>query len=135
MKMLEKQASKLEVAAEEQALELAALQEDMELPLLLKSGGQLPGFVVQLKVTQPLKGLLNAALLDVFFYANPHFILQCTSISVLVLYLYMFFSLVGRTWRLGTRARRRCSTAPSSASRPSPGWCSWAKTATGKPRS
>jgi len=58
MKMLEKQASKLEVAAEEQALELAALQEDMELPLLLKSGGQLPGFVVQLKVTQHLKGLV-----------------------------------------------------------------------------
>jgi ATP-binding cassette subfamily F protein 3 len=49
MKMLDKQASKLEVEAADQALELAALQEDMELPLSLKSGGLLPGFVVQLK--------------------------------------------------------------------------------------
>jgi len=39
----------LNVKALDQAVELAALAEDMELPLLLKSGGALPGFVVQLK--------------------------------------------------------------------------------------
>ncbi|KAJ1453912.1 P-loop containing nucleoside triphosphate hydrolase protein [Pelagophyceae sp. CCMP2097] len=47
MKMKEKQAGKLEVAAEEQADDLAALQEDQELPLKLCAGGSLDGFLVQ----------------------------------------------------------------------------------------
>ena len=49
MKMKEKQAEKLEGAAEEQADELAALQEDAELPLKLCAGGKLDGFVVQVR--------------------------------------------------------------------------------------
>mmetsp|Transcript_28411 Transcript_28411/g.36747 ORF Transcript_28411/g.36747 Transcript_28411/m.36747 type:complete len:806 (-) Transcript_28411:246-2663(-) len=49
MKMLEKQASKLEIQANNQAEESAALQEDIELPLIMKSGGELPGFIVQMK--------------------------------------------------------------------------------------
>jgi ATP-binding cassette subfamily F protein 3 len=49
MKMKEKQAEKLEeeAGAEEEAL--AALQEDAELPLTLKAGGELSGFAVQLR--------------------------------------------------------------------------------------
>ena len=49
MKMKEKQAGKLEEEAAEQAADLAALREDMELPLQLKSGGELPGFIVQMR--------------------------------------------------------------------------------------
>ncbi len=49
MKMKEKQAGKLEEEAAGQARDLAALQEDMELPLQLKSGGELPGFIVQMR--------------------------------------------------------------------------------------
>lgn len=49
MKQLEKQANKLELEADNQAEELAALQEDIELPLNMKSGGELPGFIVQMK--------------------------------------------------------------------------------------
>ena len=49
MKMLEKQAGKLELEAEDQAEELAALNEDLELPILLKAGGALDGFIVQMR--------------------------------------------------------------------------------------
>mmetsp|Transcript_23896 Transcript_23896/g.55249 ORF Transcript_23896/g.55249 Transcript_23896/m.55249 type:complete len:716 (+) Transcript_23896:63-2210(+) len=48
MSMKAKQADKLEEQAREQQDELAALQEDVELPLDLKSGGKLDGFLVQL---------------------------------------------------------------------------------------
>ena len=47
MKMKAKQAEKLKDAAKEQADELAALQEDVELPLKILSGGALDGFVIQ----------------------------------------------------------------------------------------
>ena len=49
MQMKAKQAEKLEEEDAEQAEELAALQEDMELPLALKSGGAIDGFVLQLQ--------------------------------------------------------------------------------------
>jgi len=49
MQMKAKQAEKLEEEEAEQADELAALQEDVELPLTLQSGGQLDGFCVQLR--------------------------------------------------------------------------------------
>ena len=49
MAMKAKQADKLSEQAEAQAEELAALQEDIELPLDLKSGGRLDGFLVQLR--------------------------------------------------------------------------------------
>ena len=58
MKMKEKQAEKLEEQVTEQADALAALQEDMELPLELKAGGELSGFLVQLR--------------DVSFGYSPH---------------------------------------------------------------
>lgn len=48
MAMKAKQADKLEEEGRRQADELAALQEDVELPLELKSGGRLDGFIVQL---------------------------------------------------------------------------------------
>jgi ATP-binding cassette subfamily F protein 3 len=47
--MKEKQADRLEEQAEEQADALAALQEDAEVPLELKAGGELAGFALQLK--------------------------------------------------------------------------------------
>ena len=49
MQMKAKQAEKLEEEDANQAEELAALQEDMELPLTLKSGGTVDGFVIQLQ--------------------------------------------------------------------------------------
>ena len=49
MQMKAKQAEKLEEEDAEQTEELAALQEDMELPLNLKSGGPIDGFVLQLQ--------------------------------------------------------------------------------------
>ena len=49
MKMKEKQAEKLEEGAALQAEELAALQEDSELPMNLLAGGELAGFIVQVK--------------------------------------------------------------------------------------
>jgi len=49
MSMKAKQADKLEQAHEEHATELAALQEDIELPLKISAGGEIDGFVVQLK--------------------------------------------------------------------------------------
>jgi len=48
MGMKAKQADKLEVIHADHAEELAALQEDMELPMNIKSGGELDGFIVQL---------------------------------------------------------------------------------------
>ena len=48
MSMKAKQADKLEVAQQEHAEELAALQEDMELPMKIAAGGELDGYVVQL---------------------------------------------------------------------------------------
>jgi ATP-binding cassette subfamily F protein 3 len=48
MQMKAKQAEKLKEAAKEHAYELAALQEDMELPLKIASGGELDGFVIQI---------------------------------------------------------------------------------------
>jgi ATP-binding cassette, subfamily F, member 3 len=48
MGMKAKQADKLEEANAEHANELAALQEDMELPMNILAGGELDGFVVQL---------------------------------------------------------------------------------------
>lgn len=44
-----KQADKLEEIHAEHAIELAALQEDIELPMKIAAGGELNGFVVQLK--------------------------------------------------------------------------------------
>jgi len=49
MSMKTKQADKLELIQNEHAKELAALQEDIELPLKISSGGEIDGFVVQLK--------------------------------------------------------------------------------------
>jgi len=49
MGMKAKQADKLEEAQAEHAQELAALQEDMELPMNIAAGGELDGYVVQLK--------------------------------------------------------------------------------------
>jgi ATP-binding cassette subfamily F protein 3 len=48
MGMKAKQADKLEEIHEEHANELAALQEDMELPMNIAAGGELDGFLVQL---------------------------------------------------------------------------------------
>jgi ATP-binding cassette subfamily F protein 3 len=48
MQMKGKQAEKLEEEDAEQAEEFAALSEDMELPLNLKAGGELDGFLIQL---------------------------------------------------------------------------------------
>lgn len=48
MQMKAKQAEKLEEEDAEQADEFAALCEDMELPLALKAGGDLDGFLIQL---------------------------------------------------------------------------------------
>jgi ATP-binding cassette subfamily F protein 3 len=48
MQMKAKQAAKLEEEAAEQARELAALQEDDELPLTLSSGGEIEGFLIQM---------------------------------------------------------------------------------------
>ena len=48
MSMKAKQAEKLEEQDAEEAEELAALQEDMELPLSLKAGGHIEGFLIQL---------------------------------------------------------------------------------------
>mmetsp|Transcript_23999 Transcript_23999/g.43001 ORF Transcript_23999/g.43001 Transcript_23999/m.43001 type:complete len:782 (-) Transcript_23999:30-2375(-) len=48
MGMKAKQADKLEEIHAEHAEELAALQEDLELPMNIKSGGDLSGFIVQL---------------------------------------------------------------------------------------
>ena len=48
MQMKAKQAAKLEEEAAEQARELAALQEDEELPLTLSSGGEIEGFLIQM---------------------------------------------------------------------------------------
>ena len=48
MQMKAKQAEKLKEAAKIHADELAALQEDMELPLKIASGGELDGFVIQI---------------------------------------------------------------------------------------
>jgi len=48
MQMKAKQAEKLKEAAKEHANDLAALQEDMELPLKIASGGELDGFVIQI---------------------------------------------------------------------------------------
>ncbi|KAL7543603.1 hypothetical protein ACHAXR_012904 [Thalassiosira sp. AJA248-18] len=48
MGMKAKQADKLEEAHDEHAEELAALQEDVELPINIAAGGELDGFVVQL---------------------------------------------------------------------------------------
>jgi len=47
MGMKAKQADKLEIAHAEHAEELAALQEDVELPIKISSGGELDGYVVQ----------------------------------------------------------------------------------------
>ena len=49
MQMKAKQAEKLEEEDAEQADEFAALSEDLELPLHLKAGGELDGFLVQLQ--------------------------------------------------------------------------------------
>jgi len=49
MQMKAKQAEKLEEEDAAQADELAALQEDVELPLQLKAGGAIDGFCVQLR--------------------------------------------------------------------------------------
>eukprot|EP00584_Thalassiosira_punctigera_P007900 CAMPEP_0172535614 /NCGR_PEP_ID=MMETSP1067-20121228/7541_1 /TAXON_ID=265564 ORGANISM="Thalassiosira punctigera, Strain Tpunct2005C2" /NCGR_SAMPLE_ID=MMETSP1067 /ASSEMBLY_ACC=CAM_ASM_000444 /LENGTH=762 /DNA_ID=CAMNT_0013320553 /DNA_START=48 /DNA_END=2336 /DNA_ORIENTATION=- len=49
MGMKAKQADKLEEAHAEHAEELAALQEDVELPIRIAAGGELDGYVVQLK--------------------------------------------------------------------------------------
>ena len=46
--MKAKQADKLEVVLNEHAEELAALQEDVELPINIAAGGELDGYVVQL---------------------------------------------------------------------------------------
>jgi ATP-binding cassette subfamily F protein 3 len=48
MGMKAKQADKLEEIHTNHAVELAALQEDMELPMNILAGGELDGFVVQL---------------------------------------------------------------------------------------
>jgi ATP-binding cassette subfamily F protein 3 len=48
MGMKAKQAEKLERVQAEHALELAALQEDMELPINIAAGGEVDGYVVQL---------------------------------------------------------------------------------------
>ena len=48
MGMKAKQADKLEEVLVEHAEELAALQEDVELPINIAAGGELDGFVVQL---------------------------------------------------------------------------------------
>ena len=48
MSMKAKQADKLELVQQEHAQELAALQEDMELPMKIAAGGELDGYVVQL---------------------------------------------------------------------------------------
>ncbi len=48
MQMKAKQAEKIKEAAKEHAYELAALQEDMELPLKISSGGELDGFLIQI---------------------------------------------------------------------------------------
>jgi ATP-binding cassette subfamily F protein 3 len=48
MGMKAKQADKLEEVHADQSEELAALQEDVELPLKIEAGGELPGYVVQL---------------------------------------------------------------------------------------
>ena len=47
MGMKAKQADKLEIAHAEHAEELAALQEDVELPIKISAGGELDGYVVQ----------------------------------------------------------------------------------------
>lgn len=49
MQMKAKQADKLEEEQAEHAQNLAALQEDMELPMKISAGGELDGFVVQLQ--------------------------------------------------------------------------------------
>mmetsp|Transcript_8070 Transcript_8070/g.17383 ORF Transcript_8070/g.17383 Transcript_8070/m.17383 type:complete len:771 (+) Transcript_8070:93-2405(+) len=49
MSMKAKQADKLEQVHAEHATDLAALQEDIELPLKVSAGGEIDGFVVQLK--------------------------------------------------------------------------------------
>ena len=49
MGMKAKQADKLQQAQDEHGQELAALQEDMELSMKIAAGGELDGFVVQLK--------------------------------------------------------------------------------------
>ncbi|KAL7544466.1 hypothetical protein ACHAWF_007849 [Thalassiosira exigua] len=49
MGMKAKQADKLEEAHAEHAEELSALQEDVELPILIAAGGELDGYVVQLQ--------------------------------------------------------------------------------------
>lgn len=49
MGMKSKQADKLEEEQTQQAQELAALVEDLELPMTIGSGGELDGFVVQLR--------------------------------------------------------------------------------------
>jgi ATP-binding cassette, subfamily F, member 3 len=77
MKMLEKQAGKLEVEANDQAEELAALQEDIELPLKMKSGGELPGFIVQMK--QVAFGYPGSKVL----YANADFSVTSNIIIIL----------------------------------------------------
>lgn len=48
MGMKKKQADKLDEANKEHAIELAALQEDIELPINIASGGEQDGFIVQL---------------------------------------------------------------------------------------
>mmetsp|Transcript_30482 Transcript_30482/g.73134 ORF Transcript_30482/g.73134 Transcript_30482/m.73134 type:complete len:749 (-) Transcript_30482:30-2276(-) len=48
MGMKAKQADKLELAQAEHAQELAALQEDIELPMKISAGGEVDGYVVQL---------------------------------------------------------------------------------------
>ena len=48
MGMMAKQADKLEVVLNEHAEELAALQEDVELPINIVAGGEMDGYVVQL---------------------------------------------------------------------------------------
>ena len=48
-KMKQKQAEKLEEELKNLEIEAAALQEDAEIPLSLKAGGELSGFVVQIK--------------------------------------------------------------------------------------
>merc|ERR1712183_262099 len=49
MGMKAKQADKLEAAHAEHAIKLAALQEDIELPMKISAGGELDGYVVQIK--------------------------------------------------------------------------------------
>mmetsp|Transcript_28813 Transcript_28813/g.32293 ORF Transcript_28813/g.32293 Transcript_28813/m.32293 type:complete len:761 (-) Transcript_28813:15-2297(-) len=49
MGMKTKQADKLELVHAEHTIELAALQEDIELPMKISAGGELDGYVVQLK--------------------------------------------------------------------------------------